>query len=263
MIEFFIGLIFLTFILAPFSFADQISDTELPSIGLILLVLGYAAYFHNIFLPLPLIVNQGLVASFAIVDSLFVIFFGLDIAAFGAQKLLIFLVSMSVSYSLLKLVFSSIPSLTDRAKEFIALAVLFVIARVTSTGGVSLVYGVGVALVSILFPNCSSLSSSALYQLGFVIVGIVMILFSAVGLSGPLRIVLFLFGLFWAMLPSIGSVLLGFSMESFQFCVYYWVLQLAMVLFLLNWVFQSLAMDWMGGLVMQVTGAPKTSYKEP
>ncbi len=254
MIEFFLGLIFLSFILAPFSFGSLVSDTEIPSIGLVLLVLAYIAYFHGIFLPLPSIINKGLIASFAIVDSIFLIFFGLDIAAFGAQNLLIFLISLSVSYSILHQVFSSIPTLSDRAKEFITLAVLFVIARTTAVGQISLIYSIGVGLVYLLFPDCGAMSINPLYQMGFGVVGIVMMIFAAVGLSGMLRMLLLAFGLFWAFMPTFTSFLLGIPAQSFQFCVYYWVLQMAMVLFLFNWVFQSLAMDWMGGLVMQVTG---------
>jgi hypothetical protein len=32
---------------------------------------------------------------------------------------------------------------------------------------------------------------------------------------------------------------------------------MAMVLFLLNWIFQTLAMDWMGGLLTQVGAYPR------
>jgi hypothetical protein len=239
--------------LSPFAFGSAISDTELPSIGLAILVLAYIAYFHSIYLPIPTIINKGLIASFAIVDSIFLIFFGLDIAAFGAQNLLIFLLSLSITYSILQLVFGSIPTLSDRAKEFISLAVLFVIARTTVVGGVNIIYGVGVALLTVFFPNCAAMTATSMYQIGFVILGIVMILFASFGLSDWLRIALFGFGLFWALLPSFFRFLFGFETTSFQFCAYYWVLQMAMILFLINWILQTLAMDWMGGLVMQVT----------
>jgi hypothetical protein len=185
---------------------------------------------------------------------MFILFFGMNIAGFGAQQLLVFLLSISVAYSVLRMVFATIPTLNPRAQEFISLAVLFVIARTTASGQASFILGIGMALINIMFPQCADLSTSALYQMGFVVVGIVMILFSAVGLSGPIRLLLFGFGLFWALLPSSMSVFLGISMQSIQFCVYYWVLQMAMVLFLFNWIFQASAMDWMGGVVMGVTG---------
>ena len=246
-----LGLLFLILMLAPFSLGSSISETELPSLGLGLLVLAYLAYYHSIYLPIPMIINKGLIASFAIVDSIFLIFFGLDTAAFGGQNLIIFFFSLSVTYSILRTMFGSIPTLNEQAKEFMSLAVLFVIARTTAVGGINLIYSVGVAIMTVFLPDCTAITASSLYRAGFVIIGIVMLLFAAVGLSGILRVILLLFGIFWAFLPSFFSVLFGADIYSFQFCVYFWVLQMAMVLFLINWVFQTLAMDWMGGLVMQ------------
>jgi hypothetical protein len=256
MIELILGFLFLSFMVAPFTIGSLVEDTELPSIGLILLILAYLAYFNNIYLPIPSIINKGLIASFAIVDSIFLIFFGIDTAAFGAQNLIIFLISLSVTYSILQVAFSTIPTLNDRAKEFITLAVLFVIARTTVFGGINIIYSVGIGIISVLFPNCGAMASTGLYNAGFTVVGLLMLLFAAIALDGWMKVVLMIFGIFWTFLPTITYMIL-LDPFSFQFCAYFWVLQMAMVLFLLNWIFQTLAMDWMGGLLTQVGAYPR------
>lgn len=245
MIELALGLVFIALMILPFTLGGSAMETEFPSLGLIILGLAYLAYFNHVFLPLPTIINQGLIASFAILDAMFEVFFGASIAEFGGGNLILFVISLSITYSLLKFVFGSIPILSPRAQEFITLAVLFIIARSAGEGtNYNLVLILSMVFIQVFFPQCGVVGAGTIF--GPVAAAAILIIFGvSMGAGGKVMVAMIIIGLLLALSPILQMMGL---VSSFQICIYGWLVQLALILFGINLVLQWFSMDLLAGI---------------
>ncbi len=234
MLELVLGFVFLSIILLPFTLGGS-DESELSSLSLGLGLLAYLAYFNHVFLPLPSFINKGLIASFAILDSLFSLFFGMDLATFGAKEFFLFITSLSMAYSVFRTIIDMIPVLNARAKELITLSMLLVLARGTSTGGTNIFYTLITALVNVFIPSCE-LNLYSLFSVGILVFFALIYIFKS--LEGISKLAVLILGVGLVL-----SYLVPFLGANMQLCVYSWLMQLAVFMFALNFLIQTFVLD--------------------